>query len=113
MSPPRTFNRDYNASAINQKRCGDFKQINTAAGPVFLATVEDLYSGRMDGFATSGPTRDGELAEQATGTAVATRGGDTKDVIFHTYGSDPMTTTCRAPSAAVDGSVPRDVRDFS
>ena len=45
--------RDFSATGINQKRCGDFKQANTDDGPEFLATVENLYWRRIVGFATS------------------------------------------------------------
>ena len=82
-APTDLLGRDFDASEVNQKWCGDFKQVPTAQGPVFLATVEDLYSRRMVGFATSDHYPTAELAEQAINTAVATRGGDVKGVIFH------------------------------
>ena len=50
---PDLLRRDFTAAAINEKWVGDFKQINTDEGPVFLATVEDLFSRRMLGFAQS------------------------------------------------------------
>ena len=82
-APSDLLGRDFSATAINQKWCGDFKEVATAEGPVFLATVEDLYSRRMVGFATSDHYRTAELANQAVNTAVAVRGGDVKGVIFH------------------------------
>ena len=51
---------------------------------MFLASVEDLYSRRMLGFATSQRHPTAELAEAALNMAAATRGGDVKGVIFHT-----------------------------
>ena len=44
---------DFTAERADQKRVGDFKQVDTAQGPVFLAAVEDLCSRRMLGFAQS------------------------------------------------------------
>ena len=50
---PDLLERDFSAERVNQKWAGDFKQVDTEAGPVFLATVEDLFSRRMLGFAQS------------------------------------------------------------
>ena len=81
---PDLLRRDFTASAPDQKWVGDFKQAHTDAGPVFLASVEDLYSRRMLGFATSDRHPDAELAETALHMAAAARGGDVEGVIFHT-----------------------------
>ena len=45
---PDLLKRDFTAEALNQKWVGDFKQVNTGEGPVFLTTVEDLFSRRMN-----------------------------------------------------------------
>lgn len=45
--------RDFSAGRVDQKWVGDFKQIHTLEGPVFLWTVEDLFSRRLLGFALS------------------------------------------------------------
>lgn len=82
--PPDLLGRDFTAQAPDQKWVGDFKQVDTAEGPVFLATVEDLYSRRMLGFATSARHPTAELAAAALNMAAATRGGDVAGVIFHT-----------------------------
>ena len=92
--------RDFTASAPDQKWCGDFKQVDTDEGPVFLATVEDLYSRRMLGFAQSDDYPTAELATAAINMAAATRGGDVAGVIFHTdkgsqYTSDAFAQACR------------------
>ena len=50
---PDLLRRDFTAGGVNEKWVGDFKQIDTGEGPVFLATVEDLFSRRMLGFAQS------------------------------------------------------------
>ncbi|WP_420621024.1 IS3 family transposase [Candidatus Poriferisocius sp.] len=99
-APTDLLGRDFSATGVNQKWCGDFKQVPTAEGPVFLATVEDLYSRRMVGFATSDRYPTAELAKQAINTAVATRGGNVKGVIFHSdkgsqYTSEAFAAACR------------------
>ena len=83
VAPTDLLRRDFSASGINQKQFGDFKEVKTAEGPVFLATVLDLCSRRMVGFATSDDYPTAELAKAAVNTAVAARGGDVAGVIFH------------------------------
>ena len=100
VAPSDLLGRDFRSEGFNQKWCGDFKQVPTAEGPVFLATVEDLYSRRMIGFATSDRHPTAELAKQDINTAVATRGGDVKGVIFHSdkgsqYTSEAFAAACR------------------
>lgn len=99
-APEDLLGRDFGAEGINQKWCGDFKQAPTAEGPVFLAIVEDLYSRRMVGFATSDHHPTADLAKQAINTAVAVRGGDVAGVIFHSdkgsqYTSNAFAAACR------------------
>ena len=96
---PDLIRRDFTASRPNQKWVGDFKQIDTDEGPVFLASVEDLFSRRMLGFALSDDYPDAELAKAATNMAVAVRGGVIAGVIFHTdkgtqYCADAFETAC-------------------
>ena len=50
--------------------------IHTAQSPVFLATVEDLFSRRLLGFALSDRHPTADLAQAAVNMAVAVRGGD-------------------------------------
>ena len=97
---PDLLRRDFTAEAPDQKWVGDFKQIDTAEGPVFLAAVEDLYSRRMLGFATSDAYPTADLAAAALNMAAATRGGDVAGVIFHTdkgsqYTSRDFAGACR------------------
>ena len=92
--------RDFTADGPDQKWVGDFKQVSTDEGPVFLATVEDLYSRRMLGFAQSNDYPTAELATAAINMAAAVRGGDVAGVIFHTdkgsqYTSDAFAQACR------------------
>lgn len=81
---PDLLKRDFTAQRPDQKWCGDFKEIGTSEGPVYLASVEDLFSRRMLGFATSDRYPTASLAEAALHMAVATRGGSVEGVIFHT-----------------------------
>ena len=80
---PDLVGRDFNAGAPNIKWCGDFKQIDTDEGPLYLGSVEDFYSRRLLGFAMSEHYPDAELAKAAINMAVAVRGGDVAGVIFH------------------------------
>lgn len=81
---PDLLQRDFTAEAPDQKWVGDFKQIPTDEGPVYLASVEDLYSRRMLGFATSVRHPTAKLAVAALHMAAAARRGCVKGVIFHT-----------------------------
>ena len=81
---PDLVKRDFTAERIDQKLAGDFKQVNTDEGPVFIATVEDLFSRRMLGFAQSDRYPTAELACAALNMATAVRGGHVAGVIFHT-----------------------------
>ena len=96
---PDLLRRDFTAGGVNEKWVGDFKQIDTGEGPVFLATVEDLFSRRMLGFAQSDRHPTAELATDALNMAAAVRGGAVAGVIFHTdkgsqYTSDAFAAAC-------------------
>ena len=75
--------RVFSATVINEKWCGDLTEIPTDEGKLYLATVEDLASRRLPGFAI-GEHHDAELAAGAIKMAAAVRGGDVHGVIFHT-----------------------------
>ena len=97
---PDLLRRDFTAGRVNEKWVGDFKQVDTAEGPVFLATVEDLFSRRMLGFAQSDRHPTAELATAAINMAAALRGGTVAGVIFHTdkgsqYTSDAFAAACQ------------------
>jgi len=92
--------RDFDAEAINQKWCGDLTEIPTDEGKLYLATVEDLASRRLAGFAVGGH-HDAGLARAALCMAAAVRGGDVSGVIFHSdkggeYTGDTFAKTCKA-----------------
>ncbi len=41
---PDLLGRDFTADRPNQKWCGDFKQIDTDEGPIFLGSCLDLFA---------------------------------------------------------------------
>ncbi len=61
---PDLLKRDYSAAAVNQRWCGDLTEIPTDEGKLYLATVEDLASRRLPGFAI-GAHHDAALAKAA------------------------------------------------
>ena len=92
--------RDFDAEAINKKWCGDLTEIPTDEGKLYLATVEDLASRRLPGFAI-GEHHDADLARAALCMAAAVRGGDVRGVIFHSdkggeYTGDTFAKACEA-----------------
>jgi transposase InsO family protein len=74
--------RDFSAEAVDQRWCGDLTEIPTGEGKLYLATVMDLGSRRLPGFAL-GERHDAPLARAALCMAAAVRGGDITGVIFH------------------------------
>jgi transposase InsO family protein len=79
---PDLVKRDFSAGAINEKWCGDLTEIPTDEGKLYLASVLDMASRRIPGFAL-GEHHDAELAAGSLKMAGAIRGGDVKGVIFH------------------------------
>jgi len=97
---PDLVGRDFTAEAINEKWCGDLTEIPTDEGKLYLATVEDLASRRLPGFAI-GEHHDAELARAALCMAAAVRGGNISGVIFHSdkggeYTGDTFAKTCKS-----------------
>lgn len=97
---PDLLGRDFTAKKIDQKWCGDLTEVPTGEGKLYLATVEDLASRRLPGFAL-GEHHDAELARAALCMAAATRGGTISGVIFHSdkggeYTGDLFAQTCQA-----------------
>jgi transposase InsO family protein len=96
---PDLVGRDFTAPAINVKWCGDLTEIPTDEGKLYLATVEDLASRRLPGFAL-GEHHDAPLAKAALCMAAAVRGGDVAGVIFHSdkggeYTGDVFAAACK------------------
>jgi transposase InsO family protein len=79
---PDLVARDFNPAAPNVTWAGDITYVRTWEGWLFCATVIDLYSRRVIGWALADHLR-ASLVGDALTMAVATRGGDVNGVIFH------------------------------
>jgi putative transposase len=80
---PDLVKRDFPAQQVNLKWYGDGTEICTGEGKLYLASVLDVASRRVLGFALS-EHHDAELAYGALAMAVAVRGGAVPGVIMHT-----------------------------
>jgi putative transposase len=93
---PDLVQRDFPAAKINCKWYGDGTEIPTGEGKLYLASVLDMGSRRVLGFALS-EHHDAKLAYGALAMAVAERGGQVPGVILHTdQGSEYSAGTFRA-----------------
>jgi transposase InsO family protein len=100
---PDLVKRDFAAGVINQRWCGDLTEIPTDEGKLYLATILDLASRRLPGFAI-GEHHDALLAKAALCMAAAVRGGQVAGVVFHSdkggeYVGDVFTQACTALGA--------------
>lgn len=96
---PDRVNRKFGAPAPDVLWCGDMTEIVTDQGKLYLATVIDLFSRRLLGYAMS-EHHDAELIVASLNMAAATRGGHIDGVIFHSdrgseYTSEAYETACR------------------
>jgi putative transposase len=80
---PDLVRRQFAAGRPNQKWFGDGTEVATGEGKLHLASVLDIFSRRVVGFALS-EHHDAELAYGALVMAVAVRGGQVTGVIMHT-----------------------------
>lgn len=95
------LNRRFDPAAPNAAWVGDITEIVTWEGKLYLATVIDLYSRRLLGFAIADNCKT-PLVCDALKMAIVTRGGKDRiaGVIMHTdrgsqYTSDAFTGLCR------------------
>jgi len=96
---PDLVNRDFTAQRVNQRWFGDGTEVDTAEGTLHLASVLDVCSRRILGFALS-EHHDAELAYGSLAMAVAVRGGDVGGVVLHTdRGSEYTAGAFRAACA--------------
>jgi putative transposase len=96
---PDLIKGDFSAEGIDQRWCGDLTEIPTDEDKLYLATVLDLGSRRLPGFAL-GEHHNSPLAKAALCMAAAVRGGDVAGVVFHTdkggeYVGDPFARACK------------------
>jgi putative transposase len=80
---PDLVRRDFPASQLNRKWYGDGTEIPTGEGKLYLASVLDMASRRVLGFAL-GEHHDAALACGALAMAITVRGGRVAGVILHT-----------------------------
>jgi putative transposase len=81
---PDLLGRDFSPpDRQNVRWCGDLTELPTEEGKFYLASVLDLHSRRVVGFAMS-DHHDAALARAALCTAIAVRGGEVTGVVFHT-----------------------------
>jgi putative transposase len=97
---PDLVKRDFSAERIDQRWCGDLTEIPTDEGKLYLATVLDLASRRLPGFAMSAH-HDSAVAKAALCMATAVRGGNVDGVVFHSdkggeYVGDLFARACSA-----------------
>jgi putative transposase len=93
---PDLVKRDFPASRLNQKWYGDGTELPTGEGKLYLASVLDMCSRRVLGFAL-GEHHNAALAYGAQAMAVAVRGGQVPGVILHTdQGSEYTAKAFRA-----------------
>jgi len=93
---PDLVGRVFSAQTVNRKWFGDGTEITTDEGKLHLASVLDIGSRRVLGFALS-ERHDAELAYGALAMAAAVRGGNVAGVIFHTdQGSEYTSGLVRA-----------------
>ncbi len=79
---PDFVKRDFTAEEPDLVWAGDMTEIVTEEGKLYLATVIDLFSRRLLGYAM-GDRHDADLVVAVLNMAAATRGGDVRGVIFH------------------------------
>ncbi|MFI9588350.1 IS3 family transposase [Streptomyces sp. NPDC052236] len=96
---PDFVRRDFTAEEPDLVWVGDMTEIDTGEGKLYLATVIDLFSRRLLGYAM-GARHDAELVVASLNMAAATRGGDVRGVIMHTdrgseYCSRKFKRACR------------------
>lgn len=97
---PDLLRRDFTPrEAPNVAWVGDLTEIPTDEGKLHLASVIDLHSRRVPGFAMDIP-HDAALARAALCMAIAVRGGSVAGVIFHTgrggeYTGEIFAQACR------------------
>ncbi|MET8406091.1 IS3 family transposase [Streptomyces sp900116325] len=80
---PDFVNRDFAADEPDLVWAVDMTEIVTGEGKLYPATVIDLFSRRLLGYAMAAQ-HDADLVVAALNMAAATRGGDVRGVIFHT-----------------------------
>jgi len=102
------LNQDFSASAANQKWVSDFTYIDTAEGWLFLATVLDLYSRKVVGWAMS-EQMNAALVETAFRMALQRRQPTTSLLLHSDQGSQYTSAAyqCNLSAANIQVSMSR------
>lgn len=79
---PDLVGRHFSVGEPGQRTCGDITYIPTDEGFCYLASVIDLGSRRVVGYAIASHMRS-ELVESALEMAISARGGDVSGMLFH------------------------------
>jgi transposase InsO family protein len=98
---PDLVGRKFTAVAPNVLWCGDLTEVDTDEGKLYLATVLDLFSRRLLGYAMS-EHHDAVLAKASLQMAAATR-GDVDGVVFHSDSESVGAGVSRGPDSHSDG----------
>ncbi len=88
---PDFVHRDFTADEPDLVWAGDMTETVTSEGKLYLATVVDLFSRRLLGYAMA-PQHDAGLVVAALNMAAAARGGDVRGVTFPTDHSSEHTS---------------------
>lgn len=94
--------RDFSPTAPDQAWAGDITYVATGEGWLFLATVIDLFSRRVIGWALASHMR-ADLVCDALCMAIATRGGTVSGVIFHSDRGSQYTSADYRKLCAANG----------
>jgi putative transposase len=101
--PADLLARDFSPpEQINQRWVSDLTQTSTDEGVLYLASILDLASRRVVGYAL-GEHHDADLAAAAVQVAIATRGGQVAGVVLHTdqggeYSGGALARVCATAS---------------
>jgi transposase InsO family protein len=107
-SAPDLLRRDFTATDINQRWCGDITYLRAGSGWLYLATVIDIAFRRLIGWSIAGHMRTG-LVIDALAAAVAARGGHVDGVVLHTdRGAQSHRPRSRRPAAGTASDPPED-----
>jgi transposase InsO family protein len=79
---PDLVRRDFTATTLDEKWCGDITYIQVGSSWLYLASVIDIRSRRVLGWSMA-PHMRAELVIDALNAAIAARGGYVHGVIFH------------------------------
>lgn len=79
---PDLVQRDFTATTLNEKWCGDITYVQVGSSWLYVASVIDIRSRRVLGWSMA-PHMRAELVIDALNTAIAARSGNVHGVIFH------------------------------